>query len=277
MPKAMKKGFSLWRAHLGDALAYILVNAAVMLMAAAPLMCLISKDAGLHWGALLSPVLLVLLVLPLRRNAAAVLRGVCRGECAMNDISLVISDRYREKLVHGLIRLALLLVWAAPGIAATVYAVNVYKGVGGVDSITVMMQISKMGGGDIIRGFEYVLLIYAACWLPLCVGMAFHCGDRHAFAMGEKLPKGTRGRLMLTWLCSIVTALPFLIASAVIVATQIGPVAKNLKTFQIEAAIAMLKPMGIQMLIAFVVLAMPLIPLRHLMIAACVHCDGAKE
>ena len=93
-----------------------------------------------------------------------------------------------------------------------------------------------------------------------------------------KLSKGTRGRLYAVWVCSLVVALPAVIGAAIILGTQMGPVFKLIKSFQIEPAVAQLKPIGLMLLADVAVLLLPLIPLRHLMIAACIHTgEQAKE
>ena len=273
---ALRRGWSLWKAHLADSIAYILIVAAIMLMPLVPMLCLVSKTAWVKWCALIGVPMFLLLVLPMRRNAAAVLRGVVRGECAMNDASLISCAGYRAKLLHGLKLTGLLLLWAIPGIAATVYAYVMYTG--GADAITIVMAISKLGGNDVVRGVYLLLGIYAATWLPLMVGSMLHSGARHAFAAGSKaLLKGRRKGHCAVWLVSLLVAVPFIAVAAVILGTQLPPVLKMVKVFQFSGLGSALKTMGLLLLADFVVLLLPLVPLRHLMLAAYDHGEKAGE
>lgn len=274
MKNAMKKGFQLWKSHLADSLAYILSVSAVMLMPLVPLLALISKTGWIRWVAVLGLPLFILLVLPMRRNAAQVLRNVCLNDGPMNDAALISTRDYGAKLKGALKLTLLLLLWAAPAIAVTGWAVYMYKG--GADAITIAMSISKMGNNDVVRGMVYVLLIYLATWLPLAVGSMLHSGARHAFASGNKdLIKGRRGGLCAVWFCSLIIAIPFLIGLVVILKTQLGPVIQMIKYFQFKGLGAKLLPLGLWLLADFIVLLLPFVPLRHLMIAA--YCHGGEQ
>ena len=275
MIKAMKNGWSLWKKHLGESLAYIISVTAIMLMPLVPLLCLTANVAWAKWFALLGVPMFILLVLPMRRNAALVLRDVYLGDGRMNSAVLISGEGYGVKLKHGLKLTLLLLLWALPAIGVTGWALYMYKG--GTDAITIAMAISKLGHNDVMRGVIYVLLIYAASWLPLAAGSMLHSGARHAWACGNKeLLKKRHGGLCAVWLCSLIIAVPFIIGLAIILKTQLPGIVTLIKTFQFKGLGAKLLPLGLWILGDFVVLLLPLVPLRHLMIAS--YCyQGQRE
>ena len=260
---ALRRAWEVYKASPADMLVYLLVMLIAALLPLVPLLCLAGKS--IRWFALLSVPLYVFVSAPMRMNAAAVLQKGLRTGKLVNS-GLVDFSGYGTKLTNALKNTLLLLVWGATGIAATAYIAYIYTGA--TDVGTIALSLSRIGG-DIQTGFIYVLLIYLACWLPLLAGFCFHSGTRHAQALsGRALLKGHRGGVIRTWLCSFVIALPFVIAVAAVLCHYVPDLAKALNRFNMDA----MKTLGKSMLLwlggSVLVLLLPLIPLRHLMVAA---------
>ena len=108
-----------WRtytAHFGALLQGLLLQAVVCLIALAPLLFLsVPQAAPLAW---LCPVLFVLLVLPMRQNAAQALASLLDG--AEYPLGQVVSFQdYGRKLLCSLRQGLCLVVWGLPCLAVT--------------------------------------------------------------------------------------------------------------------------------------------------------------
>ena len=268
----MRRAWGIFRASAADTLTYAVLAAVLLVLPLVPLIAL--ADASLRPVALLGAVLFVLVTAPGRRMAASCLtRAASSGR--LQAVPALDMSGYGHKLIGSLKTTVLLLLWAAPGIALTYWAYLQY--IGATDAVTIAMQISKLGGGDIVTGVEYALLIWVASWLPLCFGLCLHSGIRYAEALGGRaVLKGKRGGVMRTWLASLVIAVPFLAAVAAILLCVCLPTVKTVaKTFQMD----LLAPMAHSALLwgaaSLLLLLVPLAPLRHLMLAC--HVQGLAE
>ena len=112
---------------------------ALTVMCLAPLLFLTAKGPEKYCAVLALPLWLLVKV-PSRLNAAAVMQdGLEEGKL----FSLRMGDpgNYRAKLRYALIRLGLLLLWAAPLIAALLYAWEKYTG--RTDGLTVLQMHTR--------------------------------------------------------------------------------------------------------------------------------------
>ena len=181
--------------------------------------------------------------------------------------------RYGGKLLSGLKRLFFLLIWSVPLLFCAYQAKTHIAGE--TDVITLLEIIrDNFGGGNTVQGVFYIVLIAVATLLVLAAGCAFHSGARHARAQGDpKLVNGHHGKIMLTWLCALVTLLP-LIAALGILVLRYAPALGNPEELISGSAHLPSTRISAVILAAGAVLTVPLLPLRSLISAAFV--DGLK-
>ena len=264
---AFKDAFRVYGGHFGRTLKFLLVEACMTLAAFTPLLFL-TENGTLQYLALLAVPFYLLLVLWARVNAAAAMRDALGGG---NLFSLVLAEPagYGRKLAFGLKQVLKILVWSIPLIACCVIAKDQISG--STDGFTVMRSVKALGGGELMTGILYVALIFIATLVLLAIGCAFHCGDRHAFVRGDvKLVKGHRGKVMLSWLCSLVTVLPLIIAAVVNVFRYL-PALQDLNAILLKTKSLPSMKTTIIIMAVGAVLTLPLLPLRSLIPAAYVN------
>lgn len=264
--RIVARAWQAYRAHWSDLMQGLLLQLVVCLMALAPLLFL--SKAETTPLALLSPVLFVLLVLPLRQNAALGLKRTLAGE-RFTTPALVSFDHYGGKLVSGLHTGLWLLVWALPCLAITVAFQLAYQGM--VDAFTLMRFFMDLGGGKFTVGIVVALGVYALTLVLVLVGMAFCSWRRHGRAQGlsRKAAKEHRGKLMVVNLIGALTFVPFLAVVVIISHGYLSQLVAALSSF--ATGNVTLPPLtGNLWLIAaaFVVLFLPLAPLKALLPAA---------
>lgn len=127
--------------------------------------------------------------------------------------------------------------------------------------------------------FVVVGIIAALACLPM-LGCAVHCGVRHAVALDDKkLLRGCRLKLAFLWLASLVIYVPFLVAAMLLMRGSLKELVLGLgsmvmlKTPLDPALMPLLYKVGG----AFVLLAMPLIPLKQLLPAVAMHQKMRSE
>lgn len=265
---SFKKAFRVWFGRPGASLRFLLIEICMVLATLSPLLFLFSEK--LKVLAVLVVPFWLFLMLWARVNAAAAMQDALR-DGSLFSFRLVDPSRYGAKLVYGLKRCVLLLLWGAPLIACGVIAWTHYAGE--MDAFTLLRQIKSFGGGDLMTGGIYLLLIFAGALLIFIFGCAFHSADRHAFVLGEK-SLGHHGKVLLCWLCALITLLPLLIALGILIA-RYAPLMQDLDLLIMGKAEL---PATKDSLIIFGVgalLTVPLLPLRSLVIAA--HAAGLKK
>lgn len=269
---AVKKAWKIYIGHFGAMLEFMLLETVLRLIVLTPLLFLVTKEMKLL--ALISIPLFVLIVPPVRQCAAEVMQEAVRGGDIFSA-RLVVTGHYGQKVWNGVKQSVLSLLWAAPFIAATAWALKLFFGeavVGQSDVFTIMITISNLGNGDIVRGVILVMLIYAALFVPFLVGCAFHSGRRHERALGEKkIIRGHRGGVMLTWLVSAVTVVPFAAVTGVVGFGYLKALVSAVSNMMNGLVLPPLDQNAYVILGAFVVLMLPLIPLKSLMTACYVH------
>ena len=250
----------------------VLLQLALRLMAAAPLLALVTKEVP--YLALLSIPLYLLIVPVARQNMAEAMQDAIGGG-ALLSTKLVSTENYGKKFVQGLKHAALLLLWSVLFIAATIVALWAYAGQ--IDAFTLVRVLMQLGGGSFMNGIKLVLVIYAATMLPIVIGCTFHSGARHAIALGDKkLVKGHRGGVMLTWLVGLMALVPFLAVVAGVGAGFVSGLVDALANLGSGSIILPTIGDKVYMIAAaFVVLLLPLLPFKQLMTA--VYVRGLKK
>lgn len=267
--KAFKDAIKTCFGHFGAMLGFAVAELCLTLICLAPLLLL--TDPSLQYGALLSGVLLLLLMPVIRVNAAGAMQAALAGESLLNR-RIADPTAYREKLGCGLKRFLFLLAWSAPMIACGWIAYTNFTGE--TDGFTVMRNIKSFGGGDLMTGVLYLGIIVIVALLLIALGCAFHSGARHAFVLGdEQRIKGHHGKLILTWLCALITVLPLLIAAGMAVARYL-PVLKDLNGLLYGTVNLPDTKTTLIILCVGGVLTVPLMPLRSMIIAA--YVKGLK-
>lgn len=268
---AFRNAFRVYFGHFGASLKFLVAELCMTLAALSPLLFL-AADGWMKWLALLVIPLWLFLMLWARVNAAGGMQTALNGG-SLFSMQLIDPTAYREKVVYGLKRCGLLLLWGSPLIASVVIA-RLYMG-GKTDGLTVLRMIKKFGGGDLSTGMLYLGIILVATILLFAFGCAFHSGDRHAFVReNPKLVKKHHGKIVLTWLCSLVTILPMLVAVGLLI-NRFMPVISDPSGF--VAGKVELPPMKDCALIAGIgaLLTIPFMPLRSLISAA--YVDGLSK
>lgn len=268
---AVRKAWKAYTASFGGTMGFLLAEGCLTLICLAPLLCL--SRAELAPGALITLPLWLFLLIPLRMNAAGAMRRVLAGGSLCGP-DLISMENYEKKLGCGLKRVGFLLLWSIPLIVLGIVIRNHFSGE--VDSFTVLRMIkNNLGGGDQMRGILVLAAMIVGSLLLLTAGCAFHSGARHAFARGNlSLVQGHHGKVILTWLASLLSILPLLIALLAVILRYL-PALSDLnglimKTVQLPPVRETLMILGVGLL-----LTLPLLPLRSLIQAA--YVDGLAE
>ena len=283
--KAMRRAWALYKEKFGLLLGAELLQTVLTLIVLAPLIFLFVQE--LRPLSLLTVPLFLLILLPMRQNEARLLADLDAGrETGLWQI--VSGYRYGTKLARGVKTTLLMLLWGCAFLAATGLVLYYYKaqGVeGSTDFLTVLRTITALGGGKIDRGAVRAILIYLATLIPVLLGLAFHSGTRHAYTNngGRKTLKGHRLAVIGMWFVSLVTMLPFAAVAAFTSMNYVGRLREALAQFNLSGKMSIPMPDQGALVIAaaFVVLVLPLLPLKKLMTACRVHMmakpDDAHE
>jgi len=272
MSKVLGVSARVYRENFWQGALCVLLQIVLRLMAAAPLLALVTKE--IQWVALLS-ILLYLLIVPVaRQNMAEAMQDAIAGG-PLFSVKLISCENYGRKFLRGLKQTLLMLLWAVLFIAATIVAYWAYAGE--IDAFTLVRVLMNLGGGSFMNGIKLVLVIYAATALPIVIGCAFHSGTRHAIALGDKkLIRGHRLGVVAVWLLGLVALLPFFGAVAYVGMDFVSGLVSalgNLGTGSI--ALPSIGDKIYLLAAAFVVLLLPALPFKQLMTA--VYVRGLKE
>ncbi len=295
MKATFSRTWQMYRRHFGGLMMMLLIELILRLMVCVPLLFLASSQT--RWLTLLCLPLFVLIVLPARRNAAEVYAALEKTD-VLNLKGLVSFDHYGEKLVQGLKRTGLLLLWALPFLSVTAAALYLYKAdaiPGVTDTFTLLQKVMNLGRSGFaafllggvssitVRGVVMVVLLYLLTLLPLLVGLGFHSGTRHGEALGNgKMIRGHRGGVLGTWILGLVTLIPFIAAAWFICADYISQVLNSLSNLGLTSLSLPPVDSRIWLLAAsLVILLLPMIPLKQLLSACRVKLlqeklDGGK-
>lgn len=212
---AIRDAWSLYIRRFGQLMLNQLEMTVLLLFCLTPAMGLVVGAAWLP--AAVCALLLLLVFLPARMGEADFLRRLYHDASA--PLVSAWTDHPYGRRIGRSHRSMTLLLWALPLLAATAALLYLYYAkteAGGTDTFTLILRVSALGGGDLIRGAAIVFGAYAALLLPLMLGMALHSGDRHAFAATEsvRMLKGRRGGLIALWLLALLIFVPLLVFAA---------------------------------------------------------------
>ena len=268
-----RKAWRVYCKHFKALMLTLLLELALRCIALTPLLFLAAPQ--IRFLALLCIPLWLLIVLPARQNTAEALQATLASDQSPFSAALISSDNYKIKLLRGLTATLRMLLWFIPLIAGVILAL--WATHGSMDGFTLYRLIRDVGSGNAIRGIQRILIGYLLTLIPPLLGCAFHCGTRHAAALGR--PRMTRGhhlKLMLVWLSGLLTFAPFLIATAFTGSNYVRSVVDAVKGFFSTFRLDIPGPGPTLILVAVfaVVLLLPLIPLHSLLPA--VYMNAAK-
>lgn len=216
----------------GEGIAATMASFCLRLAALAPLLALaLGEDAGAKWIALITPVLILFIILPLRFSEAGALRDYWEGGAYATG-RLISLDRYGVKLRLALRHALQLLLWALPLLALLGYAAYLYFTK--LDIVTFLRMLVSLGmavSGStassvdaIFTAIGVIALVVALALLILHYGAVRLSLVRHVWAMDEgQSPQMAwrgaktmlRGKRRLQWAqmgVSLACFLPFYIA-----------------------------------------------------------------
>lgn len=257
-------------------LVYTLMALALRLIAAAPLACLVLFEGWQRWLAVLCPVLMIFVVLPLRYSFAHAMTEQPRRFSFDTAFSF---SRYGEKLKEGLLHALHVIKWGIPMAALLAGAYYCYTA---VDALTMFQTVNELGNGcaqlfglstanNFMLGVGVVgavLGLGVVIWLWSVVrnsaGRYLWAISANRAEMRSRL-KGRRIMQLCVAVVNLILWIPFLYASICAVKGALSDVSTMLmmaittgslpKTDLISAAV----PVAL----AFVGLYLPLLPLRR--------------
>ena len=265
--KAFRDAGSVYSGHFSATLKFLIVELCLTLICFVPVLFLC--EAKLKLLAFLAVPLFVLILLPVRMNAAEAMRDALNGGSLFTR-RLVDVSNYGSKLRCGLKRVIFMLLWSAP-LVASVILIWVHIS-GEMDGFTLMRMIrSDFGGGDLVTGVLVIAGAVGFTMLLVVFGCAFHSGARHAFAQGNaRLVKGFHGKVILTWICALVSILPLILAG-ILAFVRYLPALSDLNGLFMDTVDLPSTRETLKILAVGAVLTLPLLPLRSLITAAFVN------
>lgn len=292
MKATFSRTWQLYRRHFGGMMMLLLIELILRLMVCVPLLFLASSQT--KWLALLCLPLFVLIVLPARANTAEVFSALEMTD-SLNLKGLVSFENYGRKVVQGLKRTGLLLLWGLPFLVVTAAAMYLYKAEaipGVTDTFTLLQKVLNLGRSGFaefllggissitVRGVVMVILMYLLTLLPLLIGFGFHSGARHEEALCDhsKVIRGHRGGILGTWILGLLTLLPFILAAWFICADYVNQVLESLSNLGLTSL--SLPPIDSRAWLlgaSVVVLLLPVIPFKQLLISSRVNLLQEKN
>jgi len=280
---AIRESVRVYVRNFADLMLAFFLQAVLRAMCLTPLLFLLSEQFSfLAW---LCVPMYALIVLPARQNYALAMQDMLHGGRVFGP-RLISTEKYLYKLGRGMIGVLKAVIWLVlPAIAVTVMY-QIYKGEGELSGAVMSlwgiterdgfsaMRWFKLFGSDTIDGLKNLLLMVAALFMLPVIGCMVHIGVRHAVALEDKsLLHGQRLKLWVIWALSLLLFLPFV----AVVGVTLG---SNLKLFISGFAEMFLSKsfnipeLGERLYLlaaAFVVLFLPMVPLKQLMPAVAVH------
>lgn len=271
MASIWKAACRAWGMHPGDRLRFALIQGVFRLMAWAPLLFL-CKPALRPLALISLPLMMILLLF--RQNAAASVQAALEGDGMCTPLLLDLSD-WKQRLAIAMKQAGLILLWALPCLAATGFLYAAFTGL--TDAFSLIIALRNLGGGETVRGISLAIWMYLMTFLPLMFGLAYHSWVRHAFVLGQpltgeqKMILGHRWLLIRAQLMGLVTMLPFVIAAFFISRSFVSALVHALK--HITSGAVFPQPNVSLLLVgaAYILLYLPLMPLRKLLAGAAVR------
>lgn len=290
----LRESVKVYFKNFADLMGAFLVEAVLWGMCFAPLMFLMHPDTKvLAW---LCVPMWLLIALPARQNYAIALQDMLHGGRVLSP-RLVSLEGYGRKLGRGLVGLVKMLMWLAIPVAAVLLMVEIYIGKGCLATTMVgFWGFERLDGISMLNWFKNfdflaetpkavdglinLIMIVAGTFILPVIGCAVHCGGRHVAALEEKkLLRGKRLAMMALWVLGFLFFLPF-------AAVVLGTLFADLKVFVKALAEAFMTKklsvpaLGEKLYIiggAFVLLFLPVVPLKQLIPAVAVHQQARKN
>lgn len=267
----LKESLRLYKKNFPQLCLALLVELVLRAMALTPLLFLTDKSlAPLAW---LSLPLYLLIALPARQNYALALQDMMRGGSVFTP-QLISTKDYWKKLLRGLKGTLCILLWSSVTIAGVSL---LYAAVMGLVDFITLMSIFKRIGGTVVDGVMVVAALVAASCVLIMLGCAVHSGHRHAVAMGNKaLVKGNRRALIGLWFAGLLLVVPFAAVVAVALGDYAITLVEALKQLKLPS-FALSVRQGVLLVGGAVLLLCPVLPLKNLLPAVCLHMAKEKQ
>lgn len=286
-------------------LAYMLLALLIRVAALLPLLCLTLFPAGTwqRWLWLLSPALLVFLVLPLRYSFAEALVQQ-PGERRFDFNTAFHLGNYGEKLAESVLHALHVLKWGIPLFLMLGYAYYVYNE---VDALTLLQGITQLGGvwshlwcavingvgglfgaepavpavNTLMDGVLVLGLILALGVLIWLFGAVRNSATRYIWVLATRADRSPRtevrrrliGRRFRQWavgLLNFLLWLPFLAALAATLKNAVSDLSSTLMMAVAQGTLPEinLAGMALPLVLAFVLLYLPILPIRRWLTAS---------
>lgn len=211
--KTMLESISRFKSGKGDLLRAQGMTMAVWAACLCPLLFLVNPS--LRPLALLCPLMLIFIALPMRQSTAEAMQLFLSG-APMATVAMLPLNGYGKKLARSLRMTGLMLLWMLP---LAVLAGLLQYARAELDVGAIWGYLNVLGGGVFDQGIiRYVVGMLLTLLFPL-FGVMFHSGTRHADALGDrKLVKGHRGQLIGLWLSGLLFVLPVVVCAVALIA-----------------------------------------------------------
>ncbi len=272
----LKGSFSDWMAGM-------LALVAIRLAALSPLLTLVfcKEGSSLRYLSLLTPVLYLFVVLPLRYSMGEAMHYALKGDSFATP-RLVMFHGYGKKLGAVLMQALHLLPWALPLIAGLFAGwYMMYKVEDGTMVLRMVISLGKIFGEEhgFMEGAYLIVVFFVLLTLPLLYGMVRNgmlrflwkqSGGNYAVARKEMLRrlKGRRGGQFCVAVIQGLLLLPVLLPSGYMGYRLLRDFVKSMRLNLSQLA----EPQMLWGLLAVLILLyLPLLPLRKVLQAYFIH------
>ena len=160
--KTMLESISRFKSSKGDLLRAQGMTMAVWAACLCPLLFLL--NASLRPLALLCPLMLIFIALPMRQSTAEAMQLFLAG-APMATVAMLPLNGYWKKVVRSLRMTGLMLLWMLP--FAVMLGLLLYA-LTGMDFLTALGYLSSLGGGDFGQGIiRYVIVLMPVSYTHL--------------------------------------------------------------------------------------------------------------
>ncbi|MEG0742823.1 MAG: hypothetical protein RSB91_09145 [Clostridia bacterium] len=280
-------------------LLYMFLALLLRVITFAPLLCLaLPAGSPLRWGALLCPVLVVFLLLPLRLSFAEAL--VQRGEKRFFSFDTALSSSsYGEKLTEGLLHAVNVLKWGVPFLLMLGYCYYCYKA---VDMFTLLAALGNIGKsltdvwcavsnffitlfgsiqtltskGGLMEGLFVVSGVLGIGMLIWIYGAVRNSATRYIWVLASRAEhaprtevrrrlRGRRWRQLLVGMVNLLLWIPFVVVICMQFKGVVSDLSGQLMMMIAQQQVPSMDLAGVAMpmVAAFLCLYMPLLPIRR--------------
>lgn len=287
-------------------LTYTLIAGLLRLVMLAPLLLLLlEKGSPWRWGALLCPLLLIFVVLPMRYSFADALVQKPRQRFFSFDAALG-TEHYGEKLGESILHALSVAKWALPlvgmiGFAGWYYLYPMEESLAEVLSVlkamgqwganlwyTITDFFTRLFGGEpgvhldgsLVEGLYVVGIVLAIGVLIFLYGIVRNSCNRYIWVAAtreDRMPRteirrrmrGRRGGQLLVALGNLVLWAPFLVVVGLHLKQALAPFSELLTDLMIQGDVLTmdLSNLVLPLVLAFLLLYLPLLPVRRYLTA----------